>query len=99
MQRRLKVLRELVLESSYTVDPDLVADAIIERARARQLLPGTRFRNERRPADVAEGMRRARVRAAEVRSFRPTRGARSFRLTAPRRSRDADHRVALAARA
>lgn len=98
MQRRLKVLRELVLDSSYTVDPDLVADAIIERARARQLLPGTRFRNEMRPTDVGDAMRQARMRAAEVRSFRPARGARSFRLTVARRSRDADHRVALPVR-
>jgi hypothetical protein len=95
MQQRLKVLRELVRDSSYTVDPDLVADAIIERARARQLLPGTRFRNEVRPADVVNAMRENRRRAAAVRSFRPSRGARSFHLTAPRRPRDAHHRAPL----
>ena len=98
MQQRLKVLRELVLESSYVVDSDLVADAIIERARARALLPGTRFRNDVRPSDVADGIRNNRRRAAGVRSFRPTRGARSFHLTAPRRPRDAQHGTALAAR-
>jgi hypothetical protein len=96
MQQRLKVLRELVHESSYTVDPDLVADAIIERARARQLLPGTRFRNEVRPSDVADGIRDNRRRATAVRSFRPSSGARSFHLTAPRRPRDAHHRVPVA---
>jgi len=95
MEQRLKVLRELVLDSSYAIDPELVADAIIERARARQLLPGTRFRNEMRPADVGAWMRDDRMRAKAVRSFRPSRGARSFHLTSPRRSRDADHRVAL----
>ena len=96
MQQRLKVLHELVQESGYVVDPELVAVAIIERARARQLRPGTRFRNEVRPPDVAEGMRSIRMRAAEVRSFRPTRGARSFHLTAPRRTRGADHRLPVA---
>jgi hypothetical protein len=96
MQQRLKVLRELVLDSSYTVDADLVADAIIERARARQLLPGTRFRNEMRPSDVARGFRENRRRTSEVRSFRPSRGARSFHLTAPRRPRDVHHRAPVA---
>lgn len=96
MQQRTKVLRELVLDSSYTVDPDLVAVAIIERARARQLLPGTRFRNEVRPSDIVDGIRERRRRAAAVRSFRPSRGARSFHLTAPRRPRDAHHRVPVA---
>jgi len=96
MQQRLKVLRELVLASSYTVDPDLVADAIIERARARQLLPGTRFRNEVRPSDIVDAIRDNRRRAAAVRSFRPTSGARSFHLTAPRRPGDMHRRVPVA---
>jgi hypothetical protein len=100
MQRRLTVLRELVMDSSYTVDAEQVADAIIARTWARQLVPELAFRNDILPAAPAlggAGMEGSR--AVAVRSFRPSRGARSFRLTAPRRQRGADHTVALATRA
>jgi hypothetical protein len=100
MQRRVKVLRGLVMDSSYTVDAEQVAGAIIARARARHLVPETAFRNDVLPAEPALGGHGIEgSRATAVRSFRPSRGARSFRLTAPRRQRDADHAVALAARA
>ncbi len=94
MQRRVKELRGLVMDSNYTVDPDAVANAIIARALARQHVPGTRFRNEIRGADYEPAVIGAvGLRASEIRSFRPARAARSFRLTAPRRSRDANHRI------
>ena len=98
MQRRLKVIRQLVLESSYVVDPDLVASAIVERARIRRLVPDTRFRNDLVPVENG-GAGRAMSARTEVRSFRPAPVNRSFRLTARRRSRDANHRVATPARA
>lgn len=93
MQRRVKELRGLVMNSSYTVDPDAVAKAIIVRALARSHVPGTRFRNDLGDSDGNGAGATIGTRIIEVRSFRPARGARSFRLTAPRRSRDADHRV------
>jgi hypothetical protein len=93
MQQRLKVLRELVLDSSYVVDPDLVADAIVGRAQARHLVPGTRFRNDLRTSEPKLAPRVTT--RADVRSFRPARSAYSFRLKAPRRSRDANHRAAV----
>jgi hypothetical protein len=65
MQRQIQLLRQLVLDSQYAVDPTSVADAILVRAATRRAVLGTSFRND--------------VRAAPVRSFRPSRQARSFR--------------------
>jgi hypothetical protein len=65
MQRQIQLIRELLDESQYTVDTAAVAEAIVARAVARRTVMGTTFRND--------------VRAPQVRSFRPTRQARSFR--------------------
>jgi len=65
MQRQIQLIRELVDASLYAVDAAAVADAIVTRALTRQAVVGTTFRNE--------------VRAPQVRSFRPSRQARSFR--------------------
>ncbi len=73
MRRRIELLQELVVESQYVVDPASVADAIIVRAMARRLIPGTTFRNENR--------------IPETRSFRPSRQARSFRPCSTPRAR------------
>jgi hypothetical protein len=63
--QRAQLLRQLVLDSHYIVDEQLVAAAILARGRTRSLVSETAFRNDaRRPP---------------VRSFRPTRQARSFR--------------------
>jgi hypothetical protein len=67
MQRRLRLLRQLVLDSQYAVDEAAVAAAIVARATARRLVPATAFRNDLRGRDP------------QVRSFRPSRQARSFR--------------------
>jgi hypothetical protein len=95
MQQRLKVLRGLVMESSYAPDPELVADAIVERARARLQVPGTRHRNDPSPDELDADFGSMGPRPSQVRSFRPARGVRSFTVTAPRRSRDANHHVVL----
>lgn len=65
MQRQIQLLRELVLDSRYAVDPASVADAILIRAATRRAVLGSTFRND--------------PRAPQVRSFRPSRQARSFR--------------------
>lgn len=67
MNQRAKVIRQLVRESQYVVDPRAVAEAMIVRSAAQRILPGVTFRET-----SASG---------QVRSFRPHRGARSFRLT------------------
>jgi hypothetical protein len=67
MTSRTKVLKQLVRDSQYVVDPHAVAEAIVLRAAAHTVLPDVTFRSK--PA------------ASSVRSFRPHRGARSFRLT------------------
>lgn len=67
MQRQIQLLRQLVLDSQYAVDPTCVADAILTRAAMRRAVLGTTFRNDPRAI------------AAPVRSFRPSRQARSFR--------------------
>lgn len=67
MNTRVKVLKELVRDAHYVVEPDAVAEAIIVRAYAQRVLPDVAFRGT--------------PNVPQVRSFRPHRGARSFRLT------------------
>lgn len=68
---------ELVRNSLYQVDEGAVADAILARVRARQLVPEIGFRNDQR--DGASSPPPAGG-ATPVRSFRPSRRARSFHL-------------------
>jgi hypothetical protein len=65
MQRQVQLIRQLLEESQYAVDAEAVADAILARALVRGTVPGTSFRND--------------AKVPQVRSFRPTRQARSFR--------------------
>lgn len=65
MQRQIQLLRQLVLDSQYAIDAAVVADAIVARAMTRRGVMGAAFRND--------------VRRPQVRSFRPSRQARSFR--------------------
>src|SRR5579872_3487260 len=67
MQRQIQLLRQLLEDSQYAVDPATVADAILARATARRAVMGTVFRND------------VRSERPQVRSFRPSRQARSFR--------------------
>jgi hypothetical protein len=67
MQRQIQLLRELVDDSQYAVDAATIADAILARAVARRSVMGTTFRND------------IRAEQPQVRSFRPTSKARSFR--------------------
>ncbi len=68
MNPRVKLLRELVNDELYVVDHVAVADAVLLRCVTRLTLPDVTFRGRPRPAP-------------EVRSFRPHRGSRSFRLS------------------
>jgi hypothetical protein len=67
IHRQIQLLKELVSDAQYAVDERAVADAILARALARQAVMGTSFRNDIRGP------------ASQIRSFRPTRKARSFR--------------------
>jgi hypothetical protein len=69
---RAKVLKELVRESQYVVDPSAVADAIIARSLVRLIVPQVSLRSS------SPGIPPAR-------SFRRHRGGRSFRLSRPER--------------
>jgi len=71
MDPRLANIQQLVAESTYPIDESVIAEAILVRAAARRLVPDLAFRQA--PAQP------------EVRSFRPHRGARSFRLARVRR--------------
>ncbi|MEA2195074.1 MAG: hypothetical protein QOG42_1508 [Solirubrobacteraceae bacterium] len=68
MNPRVKLLKELVDDGMYAVDDVAVADAVLLRSMTRHMLPDVTFRGTPRPEP-------------EVRSFRPHRGVRSFRLT------------------
>ena len=74
LQRRIQLLRQLVLDSQYAVDDASVANAIVARIAARRLVSEATFRND--------------PRVSQVSSFRPSRQARSFRLCNPARSHD-----------
>jgi hypothetical protein len=67
MNARTKVLRELVRDAHYVIDERAIAEAILVRAMAQRTLPGVTFRST--------------PHVPQVRSFRPHRGARSFRMT------------------
>jgi hypothetical protein len=86
MNTRVRVLKELVSDGMYAVDDGAVAEAVLLRSQTRHMLPEVAFRGSPRPEP-------------EVRSFRPHRGVKSFRLT--RSERRPMHRanaaVALAA--
>lgn len=68
MNQRVKLLKELVGDDLYVIDDVAVADAVLLRSMTRHMLPEVSFRDGSRPAP-------------EVRSFRPHRGVKSFRLT------------------
>jgi hypothetical protein len=74
MNARTKLLKELVRDAHYVVDERAIAEAILVRAAARRVLPDVTFRS-------------STPRLPQVRSFRPHRGARSFRLTRAERRR------------
>lgn len=71
MDTRLANIKQLVSGSTYPIDETAVAEAIIVRSMARRLLPDLAFRLQ--PPEP------------EVRSFRPHRGAPSFRLARAQR--------------
>lgn len=68
MNQRVRLLKELVADGMYAVDDVAIADAVLLRSMTRHTLPDVAFRGSRRSA-------------LEVRSFRPHRGVKSFRLT------------------
>jgi hypothetical protein len=68
MNPRVKVLKQLVADEHYVVDDTALAEAMILRALALRMLPDVTFRS-------------MPCREPEVRSFRPHRGAKSFRLS------------------
>lgn len=72
MNPRVKLLKELVNDELYVIDERAVAESVLLRTMTRGVLPEVAFRSTPRPAP-------------EVRSFRPHRGARSFRLTRAQR--------------
>jgi hypothetical protein len=74
MNARTKLLKELVRDAHYVVDERAIAEAILVRAAAQRVLPDVTFRS-------------STPRLPQVRSFRPHRGARSFRLTRAERRR------------
>jgi hypothetical protein len=73
--RRAQLIRQLVLDAQYVIDEDVVAAAILARSAAHSLVCEATFRNDDRDA--------------HVRSFRPTKQARSFRPCNLQPARDA----------
>jgi hypothetical protein len=67
VEKRVRVLKEMVDSSLYVVDERAVANAILARAVVNQAVAAPELRNGRPDR--------------QVRSFRRTRNARSFRLT------------------
>jgi hypothetical protein len=75
---RAREIQQLVRNSQYVIDEQLVAAAMIARAQLRRTVADATFRN-----DV-----RAPATPRTVRSFRPSRQVRSFRPCTQRGSRD-----------
>ena len=72
MNPRVKLLKELVNDELYVIDEVAVANAVLLRSMTRHMLPEVTFRGTPRPTPG-------------VRSFRPHRGAKSFKLTRAQR--------------
>ncbi|HVF77369.1 MAG TPA: hypothetical protein VNA28_03650 [Solirubrobacteraceae bacterium] len=68
MNPRVKVLKQLVDDGLYVIDETAIAEAILVRSMALRILPDVTFRC-------------ASHAAPKVKSFRPHRGAKSFRLS------------------
>ena len=81
MNPRVKLLKELVNDELYVIDEAAVANAVMLRAMTRHMLPEVTFRGTPRPAP-------------QVRSFRPHRGAKSFKLTRAQRRPAVSRRAA-----
>jgi hypothetical protein len=77
VQRRVRVIKQLIADSLYQVDERAVADAILARAQVHQTIPDISFR--------------ATGRGPQVRSFRRDPAARSFRLAGTPRLRVHHH--------
>lgn len=75
MNARTALLKQMVADVTYPIDERAIAEAILVRSMARSVVPDLAFRC------VSPQQQQ------QVRSFRPHRGARSFRLArADRRS-------------
>lgn len=72
MNPRVKVLKQLVDDGHYVIGEAAVVEAMLLRSMALRMLPDVTFRSKP-------------CRPSHVRSFRPHRGARSFRLCRPER--------------
>jgi hypothetical protein len=68
MNPRVKVLKQLVDDGHYVIGEAAVVEAMLLRSMALHMLPDVTFRSKS-------------CRTPQVRSFRPHRGARSFRLS------------------
>ena len=66
MNARTANLKQLVAESGYPIDEAAIAEALVMRSMVRSVIPEVAFRVESSEP--------------RVRSFRPYRAARSFRL-------------------
>jgi hypothetical protein len=78
-------ISQLVRDSLYDIDEAAVAQAILARAAVRRCIASNGFRNDPWMSDRHN---------PEVRSFRPTRRARSFHLTERRPLTPAARRAA-----
>jgi hypothetical protein len=76
--QRAQEIRQLVRDSQYVIDERLVAAAMIARAQLRGTVADASFRNDLRAPSAPRA----------VRSFRPSKKARSFRRCTQRDSRD-----------
>jgi hypothetical protein len=68
MNSRVKVIKQLVAGGHYVIDEAAIAEAMVLRSMVQRVLPDVTFRCAPRAV-------------RKVRSFRPHRGARSFRLS------------------
>lgn len=84
MTARTALLKQLIADGTYPLDDAAIAEAIVVRAAARRAVPDVAFRCSGHQVKQ------------QIRSFRPHRGARSFRLVRAQR-RSLESRVAIAA--
>ena len=84
MTPRTALLKQLIADGRYPIDERAIAEAVVLRAAARSAVPELAFRCAGHQVKQ------------QIRSFRPHRGARSFRLARADR-RSLESRVTIAA--
>lgn len=102
MNPRLDAIKQLLDDGVYVIDERAIAEALLSQTTALRMLADAVSRRDARQAspasseDLDGSSSSSGSSEPQVRSFRPHRGARSFRLIRPHRQRSHGQQVTFA---